>query len=68
MFVFFLHVYDEFLMYIYITVMFVGMLALKNLSDGVVNVLSSYLVCFEELIFMSMLSPKWLRDKQFTVQ
>ena len=45
--------------------MLVGMSAL---SDRTVHVFSSYLVCFEELTFLFMLFPKWLRDKQSTKQ
>ena len=32
------------------------------------HVFSSCLICFEELTFLLMLTPKWLRDKQSTLQ
>ena len=41
--------------------MLVGMWALRNLPDGAVHVFSSCLVCFEELTFLLMFFPKWLR-------
>ena len=63
-----LHVHDDFLIYIYVIVMLVGMWALRNLPDGAVHVFSSCLVCFEELTFLLMFFPKWLRDKQSTLQ
>ena len=39
----------------------------SELPDGAVHVFSSCLVCFEELTFLLMLFPKWLRDKQSTL-
>ena len=63
-----LHVHDDFLMYICYHHACVGMWALRNLPDGAVHVFSSCLVCFEELTFMLMFFPKWLRDAQSTLQ
>ena len=62
-----LHVRDDFLC-IYVIVMPVGMWALRNLPDGAVHVFNSCLVCFEELTFLLMCFPKWLHDKQSTLQ
>ena len=59
-----LHVHDDF----YVIVMLVGMWALRKSPDGTVHVFSSCLVCFEELTFLLMCFPKWLRDKQSTLQ
>ena len=53
---------------LHVIVMPVGMWALRNLPDGAVHVFSSCLVCFEELTFLLMCFPKWLRDKQSTLQ
>ena len=72
-----LHVHDYFLIcvcvyiyiyiYIYVIVVLVGMWALRNLLHRAVHVFSSCLVCFEELTFLLMFFPKWLRDKQSTL-
>ena len=62
-----LHVHDDFLMYICYRHAS-GMWALRNLPDRAVHVFSSCLVCFEELTFLLMFFPKWLRDKQSTLQ
>ena len=63
-----LRVHDDFLKYIYVIVMLVGMWALRNLPDGTVHVFSSCRVCLEELTFLLMFFPKWLRNKQSTLQ
>ena len=47
--------------------MLVGMWNLRNLPDGAVHMFISCLVCFEELTFLLMFFPKWLRDKQSTL-
>ena len=43
-----LHVHEDILIYIYVVVMLVGMWALRNLSDGAVNVFK-----FESKIYLS---------------
>ena len=61
-----LHVHDDFLMYICYRH------ACRNVGSeklaGAVHVFSSCLVCFEELTFLLMCFPKWLRDKPSTLQ
>ena len=64
MFVFFSYVYDDFLTYICNHIN--G--ALRNLPYRALHVFSSCLVCFEELTFLLMFFPKWLRDKQSALQ
>ena len=63
-----LHVHDDFLRCIYVIVMPVGMWTLRNLPDGAVHVFSSCRVCLVELTFLLMFFPKWLCDKQSTLQ
>ena len=56
-----------FALYVHDNVMLVGMWAQRNLSDRAVHVSSSSLVGFEELTFLLMFFPKWLRFKQATL-
>ena len=57
-----LHVHDDFLMYICYRH------ACRNVGSEKLAGYSSCLVCFEELTFLLMFFPKWLRDKQSTLQ
>ena len=62
-----LHVHDDFLMYICYrhACRNVGSEKLAGRGCTCVQFLS---VCFEELTFLLMCFPKWLRDKQSTLQ
>ena len=62
-----LHVHDDFMMYIcyHHACRNVGS---EKLAGRAVHMFSSCLVCFEELTFLLMCFPKWLCDKQSTLQ
>ena len=58
-----LHVHNDFLMYICYRH------ACRNVgSEKLAGRGCTCLVCFEELTFLLMFFPKWLRDKQSTLQ